>query len=144
MVNCTFFCASASILIERNVIVELFIFPRCHCHIEVTKGIRTLGEKRNHFTGNKFNYCTSLQRVLLRVSLQHWSLKAYQEPRGERESRPQVWNSIIVPFLLEQVLLQVSLICRRLCLQRSVLASCTFLPGCIHEKLYDMLSLVCC
>ena len=105
-----FFCASTSILIERNVIVELFIFPRCHCHIEVTKGIGTLGEKRNHFTGNKFNYCTSLQRVLLRVSLQHWSLKAYQEPRGESESRPQVWNSIIVPFLLERVLLQVSLL----------------------------------
>ena len=109
MVNCTFFWASASILIERNVIVELFIFPRCHCHIEVTKGIRTLGEKQNHFTGNKFNYCTTLQRVLLRVSLQHWSLKAYQEPRGESESRSQVWNSIIVPFLLERVLLQVSL-----------------------------------
>ena len=27
MVNCTFFCASASILIERNAIVKLFKFP---------------------------------------------------------------------------------------------------------------------
>ena len=62
------------ILIERNVMVELFIFPRCHCHIEVTKGIRNLGEKRNQFTGNKLTYCTSLQRILLQVSLQHWSL----------------------------------------------------------------------
>ena len=97
MVNCTFFCASASILIERNVIVELFIFPRCYCHIEVKKGIRNLGEKRNQLTGNKFNYCTSLQRVFLQVSLQHWSLKAYQEFKNLGVKV----TSIIVPFLKE-------------------------------------------
>ena len=74
------------------------------------KGYQDSWGETKYFTGNKFNYCTSLQRVLLRVSLQHWSLKAYQEPRGESESRPQVWNSIIVPFLLERVLLQVSLL----------------------------------
>ena len=38
----------------------------CPCHIEVLKGIRNLGEKQNQFTGNVFNYWTSLQRFIYR------------------------------------------------------------------------------
>ena len=75
--------------------------PRCPCQIEVPKGIRNLGEKQNQFTGTMFNYCTSLQRVIFQVSLPRWSLKVYQEPRGENEIRPQVLNSNAVPFLKE-------------------------------------------